>query len=88
MTNILKQNYQIIKSFSFGGQPMEMKGNKLKALFKLIENKGELIETDDNKLSGLKALAIADCEYIAINRTAIQDSFYPCILKTYLLTSL
>lgn len=85
---IKEQNYWCIKDFAMSRNRPEMQGNKLKALFRLIEKKGEPIDTKDKTLAGLKALQIAEGEWVAMKRTAIQESFFPCMLKTYLLTSL
>lgn len=85
---IKEQNYWCIKDFAMSRNRPEMQGTKLKALFRLIEKRGEPIDTKDSKLNGLKALQIGEGEWVAMKRTAIQDSFFPCMLKTYLLTSL
>lgn len=63
----------------------EMQGNKLKALFKLIDLKGEAITTEYQKLKGLKALRIKEGLFVAMKRTAINGNFYPCKMETYLL---
>lgn len=86
--NIKEANYWSIYDFAMHRNRPEMQGNKLKALFKLIELKGEPIETNDQKLFGLKALQIKEGEFVAIKRTAVNKSFYPCMLQTYLLTYL
>jgi len=85
---IKKSNYWMLYDFVRNRIRPEMQGTKLKAVFKLIESKGEPIETDCNKLKGVKALQIAEGEYIAMKRTGINGSFYPCCLQTYLLTEL
>lgn len=86
--NIKESNYWSIYDFAMSRPRPEMQGTKLQALFKLIEKRGEPIETKENNLNGLKALQIKEGEYIAMKRTAINGSFYPCMLKTYLLTDL
>lgn len=86
--NIKKANYWSIYDFAMSRNRPEMQGNKLRALFKLIELKGEPIQTNYEKLKGVKALQISENEYIAIKRTAINGSFYPCKLETYILTNL
>lgn len=86
--NIKEANYWSIYDFAMSRNRPEMQGNKLRALFKLIELKGEPIQTNDEKLQGVKALQISEREYIAMQRTPIKDSFYPCVLRTYLLTKL
>lgn len=86
--NIKESNYWSIYDFAMSRNRPEMQGTKLKALFKLIDKKGEPIDTNCDDLKGLKALQIAEGEFIAIKRTAINGSFYPCKLQTYLLTTL
>lgn len=86
--NIKESNYYCIKDFFTNQSRPEMQGNKLKALFKLIQKKGEPIQTEDKSLQGVKALKISDSEFIAIKKTPINGNFYPCMIKTYLLTSL
>ena len=93
---IKEQNYYCIKDFAMSKDCPEMQGTKLNALFRLIEKKGEPIQTDDKKLQGVMALQIAPSEWIAIKRTAFGkpagelngQPFYPCMLETYLLQSL
>lgn len=85
--NIKQSNREQIKRFAINGAT-ELQGTKLKALFKLIEKKGEPIETEEPKLKGVKALQIAEGEWIAIKRIGIAGTFYPCCLQTYLLTEL
>lgn len=86
--NIKESNYWMIYDFAMNRSRPEMQGNKLKALFKLIEKRGEPIETTDENLNKLKALQIKQGEWVAMKRTAISNNFYPCRLKTYLLTQL
>lgn len=86
--NIKESNYWCIYDFAMNRSRPEMQGNKLKALFKLIEKRGEPIKTKEESLKGLKALQIRQGEWVAIKRTAMCANFYPCQLKTYLLTQL
>lgn len=90
IVKIKYSNYQSIKNFLINGSGNDnnIYGTKLKALFKLIETKGEPIETNEKKLQGLKALPINEGEFIAIKRIPVNGSFYPCVLHTYLLTTL
>jgi hypothetical protein len=89
LVNIKEANYWAIYDFANGRNRPEMQGTKLQALFKLIQKKGEEITTQDTKLNGIKALQISGSEFIAITRTPVtKQSFYPCMLKTYLLTTL
>lgn len=66
----------------------DLQGSKMHALYKLIEKKGETIQTEFNKLAGVKALQISPAEFIAIKRVGGAKNFYPCCLQTYLLTSI
>jgi inosine/xanthosine triphosphate pyrophosphatase family protein len=88
MVHIKEQNKIDINLFAFGGQPPKMQGTKLHALYKLIQSKGEPIISDDAKLNGVKALLFKPGEYVAIIHTPIKETFYPCMLKTILLTDL
>ena len=87
--NIKKSNYWIICDFARGTNRPEMQGTKLKALYTLIQKKGEPIQANMKNLNGVKALKISECEYVAMIRTEMKEnSFYPCKLKTILMTSL
>jgi len=86
--NIKESNYWSIYDFAMSRHRPEMQGNKLKALFRLIEKRGEPIQTEDVKLNGLKALQIKPGEWVTMERTATNNSFYPCKLRTYLLTAI
>ena len=93
MTNIKKSNHRQIIDFAFKNNS-NLQGGKLKALYQLIQKKGEKIETiatrfsEENSLKGLKALQISETEFIAIKRIGSENTFYPCCLKTYLLTAI
>lgn len=82
--NINKSNIQQIRQFA-AGRPATIQGNKLIALYKLIQAKGETITTSqDHKLNGLKALEFSEGEYIAIKKTSYKTgSFFPAKLETY-----
>ena len=88
--NIKKSNYWILYDFASGQHRSEMQGTKLAAVYKLIQKKGEPMQCKDNEtLHGVKALQISDCEHIAMIRTSFNNKgFYPCKLKTILLTCL
>ncbi len=88
MVRIKTQTYWSIVDFCNNRNRAEMQGDKLKALYTLIQRKGEPIKSNDDLLNGLKALQISECEYVAIKRTGRNETFYPCVLKTILLTSL
>jgi len=86
--NIKESNYWCIYDFAMGRPRPDMQGTKLQALFKLIQTKGEVVTTENKDLNGMKALEIKPGEWVAIKRTAIRDSFYPCTLRTFILTKL
>lgn len=86
--NIKEANYWCIYDFAIGRPRPEMQGTKLQALFKLIQTRGDAVTTENKDLNGLKALEIKPGEWVAMKRTSIRDSFYPCTLKTFILTKL
>ena len=77
-----------IKDFAMNhGGPIE--GDKLKALYRLIQWKGvEITETTNMKLHGLKAYQFTDCDSIAIKRVGSESKFFPCVMTTFLMTNL
>lgn len=88
--NIKEQNYWMIKDFAIDrSRRPEMQGNKLISLYRLIQIKGEPIKSNDEKINGVKALQISENEYIGMIKTSFKkDCFFPCKLKTILLTNL
>jgi len=89
--NIKTQNYWMLKDIGLRGieSRKEVQGDKLTAIYKLIQKRGEPIRTTDPNLKGVKALEFGDGEYIAMKRTGYKTgSFYPCAIKTILLTIL
>ena len=89
--NLKPTTVQEILSFVHGQQPERMQGSRLKALYSLIQSKGEPISADNKRLNGQKALKIKDNLWIALVRTSsVQNSeqFYPCRLDSFLLESL
>ncbi len=86
--NIKESNYWSIYDFAMGRPRPEMQGTRLQALYKLIRIRGEVITSEIKDLNGLKALEIKTGEWVAMKRTAVRDSFYPCTLKTFILTKL
>jgi len=86
--NIKTSNYWAIKDFSMGNDE-RIHGDKLIALYSLIQKKGKLIK-GDNQYNHLKALEFSDNEFIAIEYTPFNKNgnFYPCKLKTIILTTL
>lgn len=66
----------------------DLSGSKLEALYKLIEKKGSLVESNKiDSLNGKKALQISNTDYVTIIRTG-GKSFYPCSIKIVIFTKL
>lgn len=86
---INNRNKWAIHDFAVLNQQERITGIKLESLYKLIQSKGEPIETKDPNLSGLKCLEYDAGQYVAIKHTPTKrNSFFPCMLKTYHLTEL
>ena len=88
---IKTQNYWMLKDIGIHGieSRKEVQGDKLKAIYRLIQKKGEPINTTETGLNGIKALEFGDGEFIAMKRTGYKTGcFYPCVIKTILLTVL
>lgn len=87
--NIKERNQWSIRDFATRQLTRDIQGTKLQALYKLIQMKGEPIKSEDAKLNGVMALRFSERELIAIKKTPIKpDSFYPCMMQTYILTLL
>lgn len=88
--NIKTQNYWLLKDIGLRGieSRTEVRGDKLKAIYRLIQQKGVPIDTDEPTLKGVKAYQFADGEYLAMKRTGHTEAFFPCAIKTILLTNL
>ena len=85
-TIIKEENRNSIKDFAAHGAGGNMQGSKLKALYSLIQKKGEAIETeniqDGHKWVGVKALEFAKGEYIALKHLPVKKGcFFPCALR-------
>jgi hypothetical protein len=88
---IKEQNYWILHDIGLYGiqSRSEVHGNKLKAIYKLIQKRGEPIKTNDPKIEGVMALEFGDGEYIAMKKTSYKKGhFFPCAIKTIHLKSL
>lgn len=87
---IKTQNYFMLKDIGLRGieARQEAQGDKLKAIFRLIQKRGEPIKSNDKRFHDLKALEFGPGEYIAMKRTGPTDKFFPCAIKTILLTTL
>jgi len=88
---IKDRNMWAIKDFALS-RSGTLQGSKLEALYMLIQKRGEPITTQDNpltdSLNGVKALCFTEGEHIAMLRTGSPTKFYPCSLKTILLSEL
>ena len=89
MANIKTQNYWAIFDFAMYGNRERLQGQKLEALYRLIQSKGTPIDAPKNdKINGIKALNISPVESIALIRKGSENSFYPCTISSVLLTTL
>jgi hypothetical protein len=87
--NIKKSNQWAIHDAFMLANDTRMTGNKLIALYKLIQKKGEPIKTNDENLKGVKALEYKKDNFIAMIHTPFKKGcFYPCKLKKIVLTVL
>ena len=84
---IKNRNMWAIKDFALN-RSGTLQGSKLEALYMLIQKRGEPITTQDDSLNGVKALCFTEGEHIAMLRTGSPTKFYPCRLKTILLSEL
>lgn len=84
--NLKFANVEKIRAFAASAQSIAMTGLSVQALYRLIQRKGEPVKSDAKHVHGLLALPIAEGEWIAIKRIAVNKNFYPCVLHTYLLT--
>jgi hypothetical protein len=81
-TNIKSANCHAIKNFATDSSVIQ--GTKLNALYLLIQKKGEVMNTEDKKLNGVKCLEFNPGEYVAMIHTPCKKGFFfPCMLKTY-----
>lgn len=89
------KNYKAVRSFA-DGTSNGMEGDKLMALYRLIQKKGDPIKTDERNLDGIKALEFGLGEYIAIKKTSFSKPagllnnkpFFPCMIQTFFLTNI
>lgn len=81
--NIKESNLNRIIAFMEG---KEIENNiQFKALDKLIQKRGEPIQSDDLKLNGVKCILLPTNQYFAMVHEPIGENFYPCITQTYIL---
>lgn len=88
--NIKESTYWLLKDIGLRGieaRP-EVQGDKLKAIYRLIQRRGEVLQTNCKDLQGVKALEFAEGEYLAMRRNGPKNSFPPCAIKTILLNNL
>jgi len=86
---INEQNYWAIHDFAVLGDNSRIQGQKLNALFNLIQKKGEPMKTQCKKLNGVKVIDYGKGEYIGFIHTPYKkDCFFPCKLETVSLTEL
>ena len=82
---IKTSNYWAIHDFALFGNRSRIYGTKLKALYHLVQAKGEALDWgSSHKYKGVKVLDYGNGESIGFIRTGFKsNSFYPC--KLYLL---
>lgn len=80
--NIKPQNVALIESF-ISKTCDTIQGIKLIALYTLIQKRGEIIESNEESINGLKCLEFKPGEYIAIKRAGGKVNFYPCMTKIF-----
>lgn len=90
MSVTLKQSAKdlIISFATKGAVAAGMEGNKLIALNDLIQRKGvEITSSTDTSLIGLKMLELDKDNAIALKIVSYnKGSFFPCMIKVYLLS--
>jgi len=85
-TYIKPANVEQIVNFA-NSKPSNFDGSKLQALYRLIQAKGEPIETTDKNLNGVYCLQLKEGVYVAIKRSfGSKEKFFPCMIKTHLLS--
>ena len=55
-------------------------GKTIQALYKLIQTKGEPIQSEDKKYNGVMCLKFYKGQYIALKRSGGNDKFYQCAI--------
>lgn len=91
MIQIKKSNYWAIHDFVNHSTQTILQGSKLEALHRLIQNKGEPMETEREDFKGVKVLDYSNGKgsFIGLIVTQVKkDSFYPCKIKTISLQQL
>lgn len=89
-TKINERNKWAIHDFSVLNQQNRITGSKLVALYKLIQKRGEPIQSSENKeINGIKAIEYEKGCFVAMIHTPFKKGcFYPCKLKTINLQTL
>lgn len=83
MTNIKPSNYWAMHD-DFLLNCSRIQGSKLIALNKLIQTKGHVLETENEKLKGIKTIEIKEGFYIGLKVTHVKkDSFFPCKVQKF-----
>lgn len=87
--HIKESNKWAIHDFSLHNATQRITGNKLIALYRLTQKKGEPIKSNDPQLKGVMILEYEPKKFIGFIHTPIKKgSFFPCKLKTINLTTL
>ncbi len=82
--NIREQNYWAIYYFAYQGEQKRIQGQKLEALYRLIQWKGKpLCFENEHLYDGIKVIEFGDKDFIGFIRTGVsQSDFFPCKLQT------
>ena len=82
VTNLSVKNVALIHSVATGKTPESFYGMGVHALYKLIQRKGVVVESDDKLYDGIKALCYKPGYHVAIIRDMDNGvDFYPCRLR-------
>ena len=81
--NLSAKNVALIHNVATGKTPESFYGIGYKALYELIQRKGDVVESTDKLYDGIKALRYKPGFSIAIIRDMDNGvDFYPCRLRT------
>jgi len=86
--NLKASTIRKIHAWQADNSNMTFDGPGISALYRLIQMKGEAIVTgDDDKFKGMKVITLDDDHWFGMKHfPAVKGSFFPCAIKSYLLT--
>lgn len=83
--NLKPENIRLIRNYcKYNVVP---NGKTIQAIYKLIQKRGAPIESDEPRYNGIMCLLFAKGEYIALKRSGLKDSFYPCMMQNLYITA-